>query len=286
MVQSNECHVCFASLGRSRRGVRQVCDHPYHEACLTTWRQTNPRWDGRCFYCSSSVTTAHIQRMPVSLPSDADPDEDLAEVDGALVRRCPNCRVHFVRDGGCTHMTCRCGHQFHTQAEAHGDNYPILAMLICLIGIVSFVTALTMVLLVSAVKVSRETGVCEPYAGLLHAPQCFPCLHALQLLRAKRDDLVYCDTSDLSIETLLLRLDGITAVSEYEDAQNSCARCLSTAAYEAEEVLKFCYNREFLKVILTWMATLLIALLISHNHAYLASIAAGARSRCFPQRFT
>ena len=28
-------------------------------------------------------------------------------------KRCPTCRVPIVKDGGCDHMTCRCGYQFY-----------------------------------------------------------------------------------------------------------------------------------------------------------------------------
>jgi len=28
------------------------------------------------------------------------------------VKRCPRCRVYIEKDGGCEHMTCRCGHEF------------------------------------------------------------------------------------------------------------------------------------------------------------------------------
>ena len=60
MVRSNECHICRESLKRSRRGVRQYCDHPYHAKCLTEWSQKNPNWNGKCFYCFATIDLARV----------------------------------------------------------------------------------------------------------------------------------------------------------------------------------------------------------------------------------
>lgn len=108
MVKSNECHICRESLRRSRRGVRQYCDHPYHTKCLDEWRQKNPQWNGKCFYCFATMDLTNPLR------SDLPAEDELVGVDG--VRRCPRCRAHYVRDGGSDYITCRCGHEFRTSA--------------------------------------------------------------------------------------------------------------------------------------------------------------------------
>ena len=35
-----------------------------------------------------------------------------AQMLGPNVKQCPGCRVRTYKDGGCNHMTCRCGHQY------------------------------------------------------------------------------------------------------------------------------------------------------------------------------
>lgn len=33
-------------------------------------------------------------------------------VSGGVVKRCPSCDVQIIKNGGCDHMTCKCGHEF------------------------------------------------------------------------------------------------------------------------------------------------------------------------------
>jgi hypothetical protein len=40
-------------------------------------------------------------------------DVDVEEVMGVKVKRCPRCSEYIEKNGGCDHMTCKCGHEFH-----------------------------------------------------------------------------------------------------------------------------------------------------------------------------
>lgn len=41
------------------------------------------------------------------------PSEEVGELlAGEVVKRCPSCGEHIIKNGGCDHMTCRCGYQF------------------------------------------------------------------------------------------------------------------------------------------------------------------------------
>jgi ariadne-1 len=31
---------------------------------------------------------------------------------GVKVKKCPKCTEYIEKNGGCDHMTCRCGHEF------------------------------------------------------------------------------------------------------------------------------------------------------------------------------
>jgi len=39
-------------------------------------------------------------------------DNDVEEIMGVRVKKCPNCDEYIEKNGGCDHMTCRCKHQF------------------------------------------------------------------------------------------------------------------------------------------------------------------------------
>lgn len=39
-------------------------------------------------------------------------DLDIEEVMGVKVKKCPKCSEYIEKNGGCDHMTCRCGHEF------------------------------------------------------------------------------------------------------------------------------------------------------------------------------
>merc|ERR1740121_2645689 len=42
------------------------------------------------------------------------PETNLSEViAGELMKRCPKCEEYIIKNGGCDHMTCRCGHEFY-----------------------------------------------------------------------------------------------------------------------------------------------------------------------------
>ena len=260
MVRSNECHVCFASLGRSRRGIRQYCDHPYHEACLTTWRQTNPRWNGQCFYCETPLGPAPVQapgileRLNRVLLRDTDvpADEELKVVDGEeIVRRCPRCLVHFVRDGGCEHITCRCGHEFLTRgvsAEQQRGRLPGVPD--CAILSIGLVLGFCLLMLMAMTMV-RKYGICEAiHAEELRESMCYPCFHELQLLQAKIDDYEYCDANDLS--TAMLRYESASAGVEHVWKKMSCDWCRRSKTQEVEKIMRSCREREEMNLVWAW----------------------------------
>lgn len=271
MVQSNECHVCFVSLGRARRGIRQYCDHPYHESCLRTWRQTHPRWNGQCFYCQTPLATAApvqapgiLERLNRVLLNDTDlpADEELKEVDGGeIVRRCPRCLTHFVRDGGCTHMTCRCGHEFYTNgisAARHRDRLvPIPDRALLWFG---FLLGLAL-LLGSAAVLVRTNGVCEAiHADEVRESMCYPCFHELELLRAKKDDYEYCDPNDLS--TAVLRYESARAAMEHVYKEIDCTWCHRTKTKQVEQKIRDCREQETFRLVWSWFPWIWIPVVI------------------------
>jgi len=63
-----------------------------------------------CFVCEHqwSPDTTGVSRI-------LDLDSDLLPVElkpGEVMKKCPKCSEHIIKNGGCDHMTCRCGHQF------------------------------------------------------------------------------------------------------------------------------------------------------------------------------
>ncbi|CAE7370501.1 unnamed protein product [Symbiodinium natans] len=64
-----------------------------------------------CFMCEHQWdATSGVVEADTELPEG----EEVAEVSvaGVRVKRCPKCREYIEKNGGCDHMTCRCGHQF------------------------------------------------------------------------------------------------------------------------------------------------------------------------------
>lgn len=170
---------------------------------------------------------------------DEPADDELKLVDGAeIVRRCPNCHAHFVRDGGCEHMTCRCGHRFRTRGVSNWrpgrhDLSPGF--------VVGVLTLLLLGALLPEVKRTSEVVSCEPeYARLLQAAQCLPCHHELQLLNAKREDLVYCNATDTSSEMIRLIHESALAALRYDFEKDSCDLCVKTCTKAAKDFLRMC----------------------------------------------
>jgi len=58
-----------------------------------------------CFICEHSWTLDSGER-----PQLAEVGEGV--IAGEMVKQCPGCGEHIVKNGGCDHMTCRCRHQF------------------------------------------------------------------------------------------------------------------------------------------------------------------------------
>jgi len=58
-----------------------------------------------CFICEHQWSP---EDGGVPMPQDA----DVEEVMGVKVKKCPKCTEYIEKNGGCDHMTCRCGYQF------------------------------------------------------------------------------------------------------------------------------------------------------------------------------
>jgi hypothetical protein len=58
-----------------------------------------------CFICER-------QWAPNEAGAPAPVDVDVEEVMGVKVKRCPGCSEYIEKNGGCDHMTCKCGHEF------------------------------------------------------------------------------------------------------------------------------------------------------------------------------
>jgi hypothetical protein len=58
-----------------------------------------------CFACEHSWSAEDFTAVPP-------PDVDVELLCGEAMKKCPGCGEHIIKNGGCDHMTCRCGHQF------------------------------------------------------------------------------------------------------------------------------------------------------------------------------
>lgn len=58
-----------------------------------------------CFMCEETWSP---EEAGVPIPID----NDVEEVMGVKVKKCPKCSEYIEKNGGCDHMTCRCGYQF------------------------------------------------------------------------------------------------------------------------------------------------------------------------------
>lgn len=57
-----------------------------------------------CFVCEHQwSSTESVEPQDGSLQS---------LIDGEVVKQCPRCKEHIMKNGGCDHMTCRCKHEF------------------------------------------------------------------------------------------------------------------------------------------------------------------------------
>jgi len=69
-----------------------------------------------CFICEHQWdATEGILGEETELPEGEEVAE--ASVAGVKVKRCPKCNEYIEKNGGCDHMTCRCGHEFSWQTR-------------------------------------------------------------------------------------------------------------------------------------------------------------------------
>jgi hypothetical protein len=52
---------------------------------------------------ATTTTTAEATTTPATTPKEKTPQK---------LQKCPSCTVEIEKNGGCNHMTCKCGHQF------------------------------------------------------------------------------------------------------------------------------------------------------------------------------
>lgn len=138
-----DCSIC---LGTGEPGVAQVlsCGHTFCRSCISQYAQTQAR-DNRIARCPECQRQLNEDDLAVCLPENAvdrllaavaaaqgEGDETEGQGDDherarqaferaariAHLKCCPGCRAPIYKDGGCDHMTCRCGHTFNwSEAE-------------------------------------------------------------------------------------------------------------------------------------------------------------------------
>lgn len=59
-----------------------------------------------CFMCEHQWAADTVEHPPCTI------DDDCETIAGEVVKKCPGCGQRIVKNGGCDHMSCRCGHQF------------------------------------------------------------------------------------------------------------------------------------------------------------------------------
>jgi hypothetical protein len=58
-----------------------------------------------CFVCERTWTP---EEMGLPAPVNC----DIEEIMGVKVKKCPKCQEYIEKNGGCDHMTCKCGYEF------------------------------------------------------------------------------------------------------------------------------------------------------------------------------
>lgn len=225
-VHYNECVICYERVGRNRN--RPCLRHAYHKHCLDRWRNTKGNWNGQCLHCNTIIDERARSIYSSSLDKDAEPD---AELKGTGVRRCPRCRVHFIRYGGCDWVTCQCGHGFRTTAPDlqpwyRNDYYITLAILACLAAIVILISLLT--------HHARNHPDCQR-EHLKFQSTCHPCWHEYNTLKAVVDGLD-CDTDETPNTRLLVKHSAVMV----ERQQFRCSVCDHSNQIKIDEAVDAC----------------------------------------------
>lgn len=213
MLSEDECHICFERVSRHQR---QRCVHRYHRGCLQRWRTVRRTWNGRCFHCDVVVDeTAAAQN---AAQGDDDPDPDPVYEASPFVRRCPFCRVPFVRVSGCRIMTCICGEEFITDApllpEPHKEESWLcigVTMTLLLIGFIAMCFA------------SRTHPDCVAEQAEL-VSQCYPCWHKYHILTAGVQGVLFCREQELEPDLRWLKL-SYSLSHAVQGQREECIQC-------------------------------------------------------------
>lgn len=197
-MADRQCIVCH-----DRVGPRQpkLCRHPYHRGCLRQWHETDPNWNGQCPLCRTVIYQEPLDdvirryRQYDRYPRvDTEPDEELT---ASGVRRCPACRAQFIRDGGCTWMTCRCGHGFTTTAP--NLERKVLGVVpesnLLAISLITFTVLFTLLLIVSETTFRSHPECTTDQVRL--STTCDPCWHEYHIAHALLDGNTNCEPPEL-----------------------------------------------------------------------------------------
>jgi len=113
------CRPCIGRHVETRRGDGLEANCPMCQIRLTGYdvrkccpsaRARHRRWS---FHRASSTCTAAPRSSVPALTDD--------ELSALGLQRCPRCRSAIEKNGGCNHMTCRCGHHFQWRGRIIGS---------------------------------------------------------------------------------------------------------------------------------------------------------------------
>lgn len=123
------CAICLGTSGETLN-IGLECGHSYCSSCWTRHLELL-RQHSRSVYCplcrtpvpgmgNEGVQPQGVPEPSVwQVPAGGDTRAFMRAARQAHLKYCPGCRAMIVKNGGCDHMTCRCGHVFNwSQAES------------------------------------------------------------------------------------------------------------------------------------------------------------------------